>query len=62
MKIKFIANIKGIYLGYLFEPSEVVTIGREIGNTIAPINVDGFSRHHARIFFKDGLIFKDERD
>ena len=54
MKIKFIANIKGIYLGYSFDQSVEITIGREIGNTIAPINVDGFSRHHARIFFKDG--------
>ena len=60
MKIKFIANIKGIYLGYSFEPSEVVTIGREIGNTIAPINVDGFSRHHARIFFKDGAWYVED--
>ena len=54
MKIQFIANIKGIYLGYTFDQSAVITIGREIGNTIAPINVDGFSRHHARIFFRDG--------
>ena len=54
MKITFIANIKGIYLGYTFEPSSVITIGREIGNTIAPINVEGFSRRHARIFFRDG--------
>ena len=60
MKIKFIANIKGIYLGYSFEPSDVVTIGREIGNTIAPINVDGFSRHHARIFFKDGAWYVED--
>ena len=45
MKIKFIANIKGIYLGYSFDQSAEITIGREIGNTIAPINVDGFSRH-----------------
>ena len=52
MKITFIANIKGIYLGYTASSSDVVTIGREIGNTIAPINVDGFSRHHARIFAK----------
>ena len=56
MKIKFIANIKGIYLGYSFEPSDVVTIGREIGNTIAPINVDGFSRHHARLCFPEAVL------
>ena len=37
-----------------------MTIGREIGNTIAPINVDGFSRHHARIFFKDGAWYVDD--
>ena len=54
MNIRFIANIKGIYFGYAFDQSAVITIGREIGNTIAPINVDGFSRHHARIFYKDG--------
>ncbi len=60
MKIKFIANIKGVYLGYSFGPSDVVTIGREIGNTIAPINVDGFSRRHARIFFKDGAWYVED--
>ena len=57
MKIKFIANIKGIYLGYAFEPGTEITIGREFGNTIAPINIDGFSRHHAKIYFKDGAWF-----
>jgi len=60
MKIRFILNIKGIYFGYAFGPTDVITIGREIGNTIAPINVDGFSRHHARIYFKDGAWYIED--
>ena len=60
MKIKFIANIKGIYLGYTFAPGQEITIGREFGNTIAPINVDGFSRHHAKILFKDGAWYVED--
>lgn len=60
MKIKFIANIKGVYLGYVFGPDTVVTIGREFGNTIAPINVDGFSRQHAKIYFKENAWWVED--
>ena len=54
MNIQLIANIQGLSLGYLFEPDKEVTIGREIGNSIAPL-VDSLSRKHARIFCKDGV-------
>ena len=53
MKLQLIANIQGVSLGFLFKPNEEVTIGREIGNSIAPL-VDSLSRHHARIYVKDG--------
>lgn len=54
MNIQLIANIQGLSLGYLFEPDKEVTIGREIGNSIAPL-VDSISRKHARIICKDGV-------
>ena len=53
MKLQLIANIQGVSLGYLFGEGDEVTVGREIGNTIAPL-IDSLSRKHARIFFKDG--------
>lgn len=56
MKINLIAKIKDVSLAYQFEPGVEVTIGREIGNTIAPI-VDNLSRHHAKLFARDGKWF-----
>lgn len=53
MKIKLIAKIKDVIIGYVFDTDVNITIGREIGNTIAPI-IDSISRHHAHIFFADG--------
>ena len=53
MKIKLIAKVKDVILGYMFDSDTEITIGREIGNTIAPI-IDSISRHHARIYFADG--------
>ena len=53
MKIKLIAKIKDVIIGYVFDTDTNITIGREIGNTIAPI-IDSISRHHAHIFFADG--------
>ena len=60
MKIQLIANIKvspesdaSVSLGYLFPEGTEVTIGREIGATIAPL-VDSLSRRHAKLYFKDG--------
>ena len=60
MKIQMIATIRasqnaesGVSLGYLFSPGTEVTIGREIGNTIAPL-IDSLSRHHAKLYTKDG--------
>lgn len=61
-----IANIRasqnaetGVSLGYLFSPGSEVTIGREIGNTIAPL-IDSLSRHHAKIYSKDGEWFVED--
>ena len=58
MKIKLIAKIKDVILGYVFDTDTEITIGREIGNTIAPI-IDSISRRHARIFF-EGCSWKVE--
>ena len=54
MKIKIIAKIENVIIGYIFDTDTNITIGREIGNTIAPI-INSISRHHARIFFADGV-------
>ena len=66
MKLQLIANIKApdnaaasVSLGYLFTPGTEVTIGREIGNTIAPL-VDSLSRHHAKLYAKDGEWFVED--
>lgn len=59
MNIKLIASIDGVIFGYLFEPKQVVTIGRELGNTIAPI-VDNLSRHHAKIYYRDGDWYAED--
>ncbi len=54
MKINLIANLNGSLIGLSFTAETEITIGRENGNTIAPLAADGLSRKHARIFFKDG--------
>lgn len=66
MKIQMIADIRaaqgaesGVSLGYLFTPAQEITIGREIGNTIAPL-IDSLSRHHAKIYAKDGEWFVED--
>lgn len=66
MKIQLIANIKvpqapdaSVSLGYLFPAGTDVTIGREIGNTIAPL-VDSLSRHHAKLYAKDGAWYVED--
>ena len=54
MKINLIANMNGVLIGLCYDSVTEITIGREVGNTIAPLASDGLSRKHARIFFKDG--------
>lgn len=53
MKIKLIVKVKDALFGYIFDTGADITIGREIGNTIAPI-LDSVSRRHAHIFYADG--------
>ncbi|MBQ6135780.1 MAG: FHA domain-containing protein, partial [Kiritimatiellae bacterium] len=60
MKITLIINLNGTLIGLSFGTGKDITIGREIGNTIAPLSADGLSRHHARIFAKeDGWYVED---
>ena len=59
MKIKLVAKIKDVVLGYLFKDDVEITIGREIGNTIAAL-VDNLSRHHAKIYCKDGTWYAED--
>ena len=54
MKINLIASLGGAPVGFSFGSERVITIGREIGNTISPIAADGISRNHGKIYFKDG--------
>lgn len=59
MKINLTVNIKEVLIGYQFDSSMVVTIGREMGNSIAPL-AEGLSRHHAKIYFKDGDWYAED--
>lgn len=60
MKITLITNLNGTLIGLSFDSGKDITIGREIGNTIAPLSADGLSRHHARIYPKpDGWYVED---
>lgn len=54
MKITLIANNNGSLLKLCFTSEKVIGIGRDIGNTIAPLSAEGVSRNHAKIFEKDG--------
>ncbi len=60
MKITLIANMNSVLIGLTYDSVSEITIGREIGNTIAPLAADGLSRHHARIFFKEGRWFVED--
>lgn len=59
MNIKLVVNIKDVFLGYAFGPETVITIGRELGNTIAPLMTE-LSRKHAKIYFKDGAWYAED--
>lgn len=54
MKINLIANVNGTMTGLCYTSETTITIGREVGNTIAALAADGLSRRHAKIFLKDG--------
>lgn len=60
MKITLIANNNGSLLKLCFISEKVIGIGRDIGNTIAPLSAEGVSRNHAKIFEKDGKWFLED--
>ena len=53
MKIKLTVDAVNAYKTYDFAEGEVVTVGRDTDNKITVL-ADGLSRHHAKIYFKDG--------
>lgn len=60
MKITLIANNNGSLLKLCYTAEKVISIGRDVGNTIAPLSADGVSRNHAKIFEKDGKWFLED--
>ena len=62
MKINLIANIDKVLIGFCYTAETEITIGREVGNTIAPLAVEGLSRRHAKIYVKDGKWILEEGD
>lgn len=54
MAINMIVRIGGSALGLTYNDGSEITIGREIGNSIASVESEGLSRRHAKIFSKDG--------
>ena len=60
MKINLIANLNGALMGLSFDAEHEITLGREIGNTISPLTADGLSRHHAKLYFKDGTWYVED--
>lgn len=60
MKINLIAAVNGAPIGLSFGSEREITIGREIGSTIAPMAAEGLSRHHAKIYFKDGAWYVED--
>ncbi len=60
MKITLIANNNGSLLKLCYTSEKVISIGRDVGNTIAPLSADGVSRNHAKIFEKDGKWFLED--
>ena len=60
MKITLIANNNGSLLKLCYTSEKVISSGRDVGNTIAPLSADGVSRNHAKIFEKDGKWFLED--
>jgi len=60
MKITLIANNNGSLLKLCYTSEKVISIGRDVGNTIAPLSADGVSRNHAKIFEKDGKWYLED--
>lgn len=60
MKITLIANTNGSLLKLCYTAEKIITIGRDVGNTIVPLSEDGVSRNHAKIFEKDGKWFLED--
>lgn len=60
MKITLIANNNGSLLKLCYTTEKVISIGRDVGNTIAPLSTEGLSRQHAKIFEKDGKWFLED--
>lgn len=60
MKITLIANNNGSLLKLCYTAEKVISIGRDVGNTIAPLSVEGLSRQHAKIYEKDNKWFLED--
>ncbi len=60
MKINLIANMNGVLIGLCYDGVKEISVGREVGNTIAALAADGLSRRHARIFEKEGAWFLED--
>ena len=60
MKITLITSLNGTVMAVNFDNVKEITIGREIGNTIAPLTAEGMSRHHARLVVKEGKFVLED--
>lgn len=60
MKISLIASLNGAPIALTYETTAEITIGRELGNTISPMALDGVSRNHAKIYFREGAWFVED--
>jgi len=60
MKINLITSVNGALIGMSFGSEREITVGRELGNSISPIAADGVSRHHGKIFAKNGEWFVED--
>lgn len=54
MGINLVVHAGASAIGLNFPDGIEITIGREIGNTIAPVEAEGLSRRHAKIVQTDG--------
>lgn len=61
MNLKTVVEVNGEARTYLFGEVTDITIGRNDDNIISPI-VESISRHHAKLFFKDGDWYVHDLD